>query len=82
MWRVKVYGRGILLIVARLVLLGGIAWLVLNWSGTTLFGLPQPWSTLLALGIALVALPVIAYLLFLAVVVLYPIITGKPVNWR
>ncbi|HVF98348.1 MAG TPA: hypothetical protein VND68_00795 [Chloroflexia bacterium] len=82
MWRVKVYGRGILLIAVRLALLGGIAWLVLNWSGVTLFGLPQPWSTLLALGIALVALPVIAYLLFLAVVLLYPLITGKPVNWR
>jgi hypothetical protein len=82
MWRVKVYGRGILLIAVRLVLLGGIAWLVLNWSGPTLFGLSQPWSTLLALGIALVALPVIAYLLFLAVVVLYPLVTGKPINWR
>jgi TRAP-type C4-dicarboxylate transport system permease small subunit len=82
MWRVKVYGRGILLIAARLALLGGIAWLVLNWGGTTLFGLPQPWSTLLALGIALVALPVLGYLLFLAVVLLYPIVTGKPINWR
>ena len=82
MWRVKVYGRGILLTVVRLALLGGIAWLVLNWSGATLFGLPQPWATLVALGIALIALPVIAYLLFLAVVVLYPLVTGKPINWR
>ena len=75
-------GRGILLTVVRLALLVGIAWLVLNWSGGTLFGLPQPWATLLALVIALVALPVVAYLLFLAVVLLYPILTGKPVNWR
>ena len=82
MWRVKVYGRGLVLVAVRLALLGGIAWLVLNWSGPSLFGLPQPWSTLLALAIALVALPVIAYLLFLAVVVLYPLVTGKPVNWR
>lgn len=82
MWRVKVYGRGILLILVRLALLAGIVWLVLNWSGATLFGLPQPWATLVALGIALVALPVVGYLLFLAVVLLYPIITGKPVNWR
>ena len=82
MWRIKVYGRGILLVAVRLALLGGIAWLVLNWSGPALFGLPQPWSTLLALAIALVALPVIAYLLFLAVVLLYPLVTGKPVNWR
>ncbi|HEX8221218.1 MAG TPA: hypothetical protein VF914_18655 [Chloroflexia bacterium] len=82
MWRLQVYGRGILLVAVRLALLGGLAWLVLNWSGPELFGLPQPWSTLLALGIALVALPVIAYLLFLAVVVLYPLFTGKPINWR
>lgn len=82
MWWVKVYGRGILLIVVRLAIIAGIAWLVLNWSGATLFGLPQPWATLVALAIALVALPVVAYLLFLAVVLLYPLITGKRINWR
>lgn len=82
MWRLKTYGGGILLIILRLALLGGIAWLVLSLSGASLFGLPQPWATLVALLLALVALPVVAYLVFLAVVVLYPIITGKRVNWR
>ncbi|MEA2574683.1 MAG: hypothetical protein QOH93_1981 [Chloroflexia bacterium] len=82
MWRVKVYGRGILLLILQLAILAGIAWLVLSLSGASLFGLPQPWATLIALGIAIVVLPVVAYLLFLAVVLLYPIITGKPVNWR
>lgn len=82
MWRIKVYGMGILLIAVRLLLLAGIVWLVLNWSGATPFGLPQPWATLVALVIALVALPVIAYLLYLAVVVLIPILTGKRIDWR
>ncbi len=78
----KENARGILLTVLRFVLLVGIAWLVLSFSGGSLFGLPQPWGTLVALVIALVALPVVAYLLFLAVVLLYPIITGKRINWR
>jgi uncharacterized membrane protein len=82
MWRLQVYGRGILLIAVRLALLGGIAWLVLNWSGPTLFGLPQPWATLVALAIALVALPVLGYLLYLAVLLLYPLVTGKRIDWR
>ncbi|HEX8229691.1 MAG TPA: hypothetical protein VF826_10315 [Chloroflexia bacterium] len=82
MWRLQVYGRGILLIAVRLALLGGIAWLVLNWSGPTLFGLSQPWATLVALAIALVALPILAYLLYLAVLLLYPLVTGKRIDWR
>ncbi len=82
MWRVKVYGRGILLVAVRLALLAGAVWLAFNWSGATLFGLPQPWATLVALGIALVAVPVVGYLLFLAVVLLYPRVTGKRIDWR
>ncbi len=79
---VREYGRGILLIIVRIALLVGIAWLVLNWGGGNLFGLPQPWSTLVALAIALVALPVLAYVVFLVFVLVYPLLTGKPVNWR
>jgi polyferredoxin len=66
----------------RLVLIAGIAWLVLSLSGGSLFGLPQPWSTLLALVLALVAFPIVAYLLFLAVLLLYPVFTGKRIDWR
>ena len=73
--------RRVMGFVVPVVWIGGL-WLVTEWVAKGLFGLEGVWAWLVGGGCLLVGLPVAGYLLYLGVVVLWPVVTGKKIDWR
>jgi hypothetical protein len=64
-----------------------VVWLVVVWVmcevvGRGVFGLDGVWTWLVGAVCAVLAIPVAAFLLYLGVVLVWPLITGKKVDWR
>ena len=60
----------------------GILWLVSEWVGKGLFGLDGVWAWVAGAGCTVIGVPVVGFLLYLGVIVLWPVVTGKRVDWR
>ena len=60
----------------------GVLWGLSEWVGTGLFGLEGWWAWIVGVGLTVVGIPVVGFLVYLGVVVLWPVVTGKRVDWR
>ena len=80
--------EGIVKVLQRIAGIGLLAAVVLGFGGFLIWavgaalGLPFPLGVLVGAAILIVAFPVGAYTFYLALVVSYEWISGKPVNWR
>ena len=57
-------------------------WAVTEWVAKGWFGLEGVWAWIVGGGCLVVGIPVVAYLGYLAIVVVWPAITGKRIDWR
>ena len=75
------WAKRISAVLVPVVWIGGL-WLVTEWVAKGLFGLEGVWAWLVGGGCLIVGVPVVGYLGYLVVVVLWPMVTGKKVDWR
>jgi hypothetical protein len=74
-------GRCVAGVIVPLVWIGAV-WVLGDVVGKGWLGLEGVWAWVLGVECAVVGIPVAGFLIYLGVVVLWPVVTGKRVDWR
>jgi len=60
----------------------GVLWVMSEVVGKGLFGLDGVWAWVVGAGCTVIGVPVVGFLVYLGVILLWPVVTGKRVDWR